>query len=67
MFLFQEKLYKVEIEWALSDTERKIVGKRNLFLKAFFNLLKNAIEEMDEIQGRGKLELNIIIKMDRFI
>ncbi|MBD8590636.1 hypothetical protein IFT92_23130 [Peribacillus simplex] len=49
MFLFQEKLYKVEIEWALSDTEK--------FLKPFFNLLKNAIEAMDEFQGKGKIRI----------
>ncbi|MDM5222866.1 ATP-binding protein [Peribacillus sp. NJ11] len=57
LFLFQEQLYKVEIEWALRDTERKVVGKRNLFLKAFFNLLKNAIEAMDEIQGKRKIRI----------
>ena len=64
LFLFQEKLYNVEIELDLRDSERKVVGKRNLFLKAFFNLMKNAIEA---IQVRGKLELNIIMKMDGFI
>ncbi|MGE7760151.1 two-component system sensor histidine kinase NtrB [Peribacillus sp. NPDC097895] len=54
LFLFQEKLYNVEIEWDLRDSEKKVFGKRNLFLKAFFNLMKNAIEG---IQGKGKIRI----------
>ncbi|MDW7617861.1 hypothetical protein SC499_25130 [Peribacillus simplex] len=38
--------------------EKKVVGKRNLFLKAFFNLSKNAIEAMERIQGKGKIRID---------
>ncbi len=52
--LFQEKLYNVEVEMDLRDSERKANGKRNLFLKALFNLIKNAFES---IQGKGKIRI----------
>ena len=39
IFLFQEQLYNVEIEMDLRDSDRMIWGKKNLFLKAFFNLI----------------------------
>ena len=54
LFLFQERLYNVKLEMDLRDSERKIIGKRNLFLKAFFNLIKNAIEA---IQDTGKIKI----------
>ncbi|MGW6610691.1 two-component system sensor histidine kinase NtrB [Peribacillus butanolivorans] len=65
MFLFQEKLYNVEIEWDLRDSERKVVGKRNLFLKAFFNLVKNAIEAIEGTQGKGKIRIEHYYKSGR--
>jgi two-component system, sporulation sensor kinase A len=55
--LFQERLYTIEIEMDLRDSEKKIVGKRNLFQKAFFNVIKNAIEA---IKDKG------IIKIEHF-
>jgi two-component system, sporulation sensor kinase A len=64
VLLFQERLYSVEIEMELRDSEQMIVGKKNLFLKVLFNLIKNAIEA---IKGSGKIELNIIITLDGFI
>ncbi|MCM3587827.1 ATP-binding protein [Mesobacillus maritimus] len=54
LFLFQEKLYKVKVELDLKDPERKVVGKRNLLLKAFFNLIKNSIEA---IPDKGKIRI----------
>lgn len=54
LFLFQEKLYNVKTELDLRDSERKVVGKRNLLLKSFFNLIKNAIEA---ISGKGKIRI----------
>jgi len=54
MFLFQDKLYDVEIEMDIHDCERRIFGKKNLYLKAFFNLIKNAIESMP---SKGKLRI----------
>jgi two-component system sporulation sensor kinase A len=35
MFLFQDKLYNIEVELDLRDSDQCIYGKRNLFLKAF--------------------------------
>lgn len=54
LFLFQEKLYNVKTYMNLRDTERKVIGKRNLLLKAFFNLIKNAIES---IPSMGEIEI----------
>lgn len=46
--LFQDRLYKIEIEMDLKASEQGIVGKRNLFQRAFFNLIKNAIEAIED-------------------
>jgi len=54
IFLFQDKLYNVEIEMDLRDPDRLIRGKKNLFLKAFFNLIKNALEA---IPSKGKIRI----------
>jgi two-component system, sporulation sensor kinase A len=53
--LFQEKLYKVEIEMDLRDSEKRIIGRRNLFQKAIFNLIKNAVEAIED-KGKIKIE-----------
>lgn len=55
MFLFQDKLYDVEVELDLRDSDQCIYGKRNLFLKAFFNLIKNALEAMPS-EGKIRIE-----------
>ncbi|UUZ79213.1 PAS domain S-box protein [Paenibacillus sp. P26] len=52
IFLFQEKLYKVTVYKHFQDTDKEIRGKKNLILKAFFNLIKNAIEAID---GKGEI------------
>lgn len=54
LFLFQEKLYNVEVVKKLSDCDKGIQGKRNPLFKAFFNIMKNAVES---ISGKGKLTL----------
>ena len=54
LFLFQEKFYYVKTELDLRDSQRKVVGKRNLLLKSFFNLIKNAIED---ILDKGKIRI----------
>ncbi|MGZ4162351.1 MAG: two-component system sensor histidine kinase NtrB [Neobacillus sp.] len=59
IYLFQERLYKVEIEMDLMDSEKKIVGKRNLFQKAFFNLIKNSLEA---IEDNGKIRIEHFYK-----
>ncbi|MBT2757919.1 PAS domain S-box protein [Mesobacillus foraminis] len=55
LFLFQEKLYNVNTELLFRDSERNLVGKRNLLLKAFFNLIKNALEAIPD-KGDIKIE-----------
>ncbi|MFD0710543.1 nitrogen regulation protein NR(II) [Paenibacillus sp. GCM10027626] len=52
IFLFQEKLYNVTVTKDFQNSEREIVGKKNLLLKAFFNLIKNAVEA---IEGKGEI------------
>ncbi len=52
--LFQEKLYSLEVEMDIRDSGIIIVGKKNSFLKAFFNLIKNAVEA---IEGKGKIKI----------
>src|SRR5436309_15787485 len=59
LFLFQDKLYSVETELDLRNSERKVIGKRNLLLKAFFNLIKNAIEA---IPDKGKIRIEHFFK-----
>lgn len=54
VFLFQDKLYNVELEMDIRDCRKHIYGKKNLYLKAFFNLIKNAIESMPT---KGKLRI----------
>jgi len=46
--LFQDQIYRVEIQRNLRDTETMIYGKRNQLKKALFNLLKNAFEAIPE-------------------
>ncbi|MDQ0201406.1 two-component system sensor histidine kinase NtrB [Neobacillus ginsengisoli] len=61
IYLFQDRLYKVDVELDLRDSEKKIVGKRNLFQKAFFNLLKNSLEA---IEDKGKIRIEHYYKND---
>ncbi|WP_239629068.1 ATP-binding protein [Paenibacillus sp. H1-7] len=61
IFLFQEKLYKVAVNKHFKDTDMEIKGKRNLMLKAFFNLFKNAIEAID---GKGEITIEHFYKND---
>lgn len=55
LHLFQQKLKNVKIELDFKDLDRKILGRKDLILKAFFNLLKNAIEAIPD-QGLIKIE-----------
>ncbi|MFT4414748.1 ATP-binding protein [Fredinandcohnia humi] len=53
--LFQDKLYDIEIITDFHQTDTTIVGKKNQFKKAFFNLIKNAIES---IEGKGTITIS---------
>jgi anti-anti-sigma regulatory factor len=46
--LFQDKMYQIEVKTHFHDTSAVIHGKKNQFKKAFFNLIKNAFESMEE-------------------
>ncbi|MEK5444752.1 ATP-binding protein [Fredinandcohnia sp. FSL W7-1320] len=52
--LFLDKLYEIEIVTDFQSTDATIVGKKNQFKKAFFNLIKNAIES---IEGSGNISI----------
>lgn len=52
--LFQDKMYNIQIVTEFNNTEAAIFGKKNLFKKAFFNLIKNAIES---IEGEGTIKI----------
>ncbi|MDR4945712.1 ATP-binding protein [Neobacillus cucumis] len=52
--LFQDKLYNITVNTDFNYTNVSIIGKKNQFKKAFFNLIKNAIESM---HGKGILSI----------
>jgi two-component system sporulation sensor kinase A len=52
--LFQDKMYSIQLEMDIKNAGVIINGKKNLFQKAFFNLIKNSIEA---IQGNGKIKI----------
>ncbi|PWK15698.1 ATP-binding protein [Tumebacillus permanentifrigoris] len=53
--LFQDQIYRVEIDKQLRNTDTVIYGRRNQLKKAFFNLLKNAHEA---IVGEGRITVH---------
>ncbi|MFS0862249.1 ATP-binding protein [Fredinandcohnia sp. 179-A 10B2 NHS] len=52
--LFQDKLYDIDVITEFEHTDATILGKKNQFKKAFFNLIKNAIES---IEGKGTITI----------
>jgi two-component system, sporulation sensor kinase A len=58
-YLFQEKLYNIEILKVYQNPGVLITGKRNALIKAIFNLMKNAIEA---IRHNGKIVIEQYIK-----
>jgi signal transduction histidine kinase len=50
--LFQDQIYRVEVKRGFTNTDKKIYGRRNQLKKAFFNILKNAFES---IQDKGTI------------
>ncbi|MHC0037620.1 two-component system sensor histidine kinase NtrB [Pseudoneobacillus sp. C159] len=61
-YLFQEKLYNIEIVKLYQNPGVMVVGKRNALIKAIFNLMKNAIEA---ISHNGKIVIEQFVKDDR--
>lgn len=58
-YLFHEKLFNIKIEKNYADEGVMIIGKRNLLIKALFNLIKNAIEA---IKTHGKIVINQFVE-----
>ncbi|QOR68369.1 STAS domain-containing protein [Cytobacillus suaedae] len=54
--LFQDQIYRVEIIKSFSNCDKVILGQRNTLKKAFFNLLKNAFEA---IEDRGSITVDL--------
>jgi anti-anti-sigma factor len=52
--LFQDKLYNITLHTDFRKTDSAVMGKKSQFKKAFFNLVKNAIESMN---GTGALTI----------
>lgn len=52
--LFLDKLYEIQVVTDFQHADATIAGKKNQFKKAFFNLIKNAIEAID---GRGNITI----------
>jgi anti-anti-sigma factor len=48
LFLFQDKIYRVQVETKFRDTNELVFGKKNQLKKALFNLLKNAFEAIKD-------------------
>jgi rsbT co-antagonist protein RsbR len=48
LLLFQNQLYHVKVIKKLENKEATIIGRKNQIKKAFFNLIKNAIESMPD-------------------
>lgn len=46
--LFQDKMYSISVTTHFHRTDQTIIGKKNQFKKAFFNLIKNAFESMND-------------------
>jgi anti-anti-sigma regulatory factor/two-component sensor histidine kinase len=62
--LFQDKIYDIQIHTSYYDTTTAIYGKKNQFKKAFFNLIKNALESMNEI---GELSISHFAEGDEIV
>ncbi|WP_160725415.1 ATP-binding protein [Bacillus sp. USDA818B3_A] len=62
--LFQDKLYNIEVFTEFNFTDVSIYGKKNQFKKALFNLIKNAIESMEE---NGTLTISHDLREDEVV
>lgn len=48
IYLFQQQLYRIEIKKVFIDKDYYLYAKRNILIKCFFNLIKNAIEAIED-------------------
>ncbi|MBM7662093.1 two-component system sporulation sensor kinase A [Bacillus mesophilus] len=59
IFLFQEKTYHIELIKNYQNTDILLLGKKNILVKSFFNLIKNAIEAIND-KGKIFIEYNVL-------
>ncbi|WP_062052512.1 ATP-binding protein [Bacillus sp. JCM 19034] len=52
--LFQDKIYDITFFTKFEDVDVTIVGRKNQFKKALFNIIKNAVES---IEGKGTVSI----------
>lgn len=50
--LFQDKLYSVELRYEFEDLETRVEGREETLKQAFFNVILNAIEAMQDREER---------------
>lgn len=48
LYLFRNQIYKIQINKEFKNTDINVYGKKNQLKKAFFNLLKNAFEAIED-------------------
>ncbi|WP_164985198.1 ATP-binding protein [Ammoniphilus sp. CFH 90114] len=56
LYLFKDQSYDIVIDTHFSDCNERIYGKKNQLKKAFFNLIKNAFEAMQDNKGTIKIK-----------
>ncbi|MCI3918726.1 ATP-binding protein [Paenibacillus sp. TRM 82003] len=60
--LFQDQVYRVEVKRNFQDREQTMFGRTNQLKKAFFNVLKNAFEA---IEDKGSITITHALREDR--
>ncbi|CAM3590436.1 ATP-binding protein [Marinicrinis lubricantis] len=60
--LFQDQIYRVTVDFQISDENVHIYGKKNQIKKALFNLLKNAFEA---IPDKGTIAIRHYVKDEK--
>lgn len=62
--LFQDKMYDIHVKTNYRDTTIAVYGKKNQLKKAFFNLIKNAFESME---NSGTLTIYHFVEGDEVV
>lgn len=58
--LFQDQLYHIEVTFDLQHNNVTFTGRKNQLKKAFFNLIKNAIESMEGQRGHLSISHRLV-------
>ena len=62
LYLFQDQVYRIQMTKEFDDCDTIIFGQRNMIKKAFFNLIKNALEAMPD---KGELTITHRVSDDK--